>query len=517
MQKLRILWVDDEIQHLKPFVLFLEDKGYRVKTVSNGSDAIELCVAENFDLILLDEMMPGMDGLATLREIKKYKPSLPIIMVTKSEEEGLMEDAIARQIADYLIKPVNPNQIILSIKKIFQADEIRKNKIGGEYAKFSADVNRKLLLSPNWAEWCSLYSNICNWDLEIDEINDPNLTQMHFLEKMNINKEFSSFVGRNYANWINSDDRPTFSFDLVSEYVAPEIEAGGQTYFIVLDCMRLDQYYAILPFIEELFDVKTDLYSSILPTATPYSRNSIFSGLLPVDIAKNFPEYWSESSDLDNSRNRNEHQLLEAHLKDIGIDLDKSRYVKIFDVSEGNYVMRKVESWKNEKLVVLVYNFLDLLAHHRSNDQILKETIPDEQALRAFTKHWFQHSSLLQTLQKLKDLKATVVITTDHGSIRVTRAAQVVGDKDTTTAVRYKQGKNLSVNEKQTFFMKNPEEFGLPARGIVDNYAFAKDDYFFVYPNSFHRYMKQFSGTFQHGGISMEEMILPIAVCKPKK
>ncbi|MCK4956297.1 MAG: response regulator [Candidatus Cloacimonetes bacterium] len=517
MQKLRILWVDDEIQHLKPFILFLQDKGYDVKTVSNGSDAVAMTLAEKFDLILLDEMMPGMDGLSTLREIKKINPSLPIIMVTKSEEEGLMEDAIASQIADYLIKPVNPNQIILSIKKIFESDKIRKNKIGEEYAKFSANLNRQLSSVPDWEEWCKLYSNICRWDLEIDKINDPNLVQMHFLEKLNVNKEFSHFIENNYRNWLNSDDRPKLSFDLISEYVAPQLEESNQLYFIVLDCMRLDQYYAILPFIEEFFDVDTELYSSILPTATPYSRNSIFSGMLPIDIAENYPQYWSESSDMDNSRNRNEHQLLDAHLKDIGVTLDKSKYIKIFDVSEGNYVLRRVDSWKNEKLVILVYNFLDLLAHHRSSDQILKETIPDEQALRAFTKHWFQHSTLFQTLQKLRKLNATVVITTDHGSIRVNRASQVVGDKDTTTTVRYKQGRNLTINNKQAFFMKDPKEFGLPKRGIVDNYAFAKDDYFFVYPNSFHRYMKQYTGTFQHGGISMEEMILPIAVCKPKK
>jgi CheY-like chemotaxis protein len=517
MQKLRILWVDDEVHHLKPFVLFLEEKGYEVKTVSNGSDAISLTVSENYDLVLLDEMMPGMDGLETLREIKKIKPALPIVMVTKSEEEGLMEDAIAGQIADYLIKPINPNQIIMAIKKIFQTDQIRRSKIGGNYAKFSAELNRKLLSQPTWEEWKELYSQICYWDLYLDEINDSNLNQMHFLEKMNANKEFSNYIEKNYSSWLSTDDRPTLSFDLISEYVGPELGKNEQVYFIVLDCMRLDQYYAILPFIEEFFTVETDLYSSILPTATPYSRNSIFSGMLPKDIAEMYPQYWSESSDMDNSRNRNEHQLLEAHLEDIGVDVSHSKYVKIFNISEGNYVLRKVDSWKSEHLVILVYNFLDLLAHHRSNDPILKETIPDEQALRAFTKHWFLHSSLYQTLKKLSEIGATVVITTDHGSIRVNRASQIVGDKDTTTTLRYKQGKNLKVNDKQVYLMKEPNDYGLPVRGIVDNYAFAKDDYFFVYPNSFHQYLKQFSGTFQHGGISLEEMVLPIVVCKPKK
>ena len=517
MQQLRILWVDDEVEHLKPFVIFLNERGYKVKTVSNGADAVDIIVKEKYDLILLDEMMPGMDGLTTLKEIKKINAAIPVVMVTKSEEEGLMEDAIAAHIADYLIKPVNPNQIIMAIKKIFQADEIRRNKIGAEYSKFSAQLNQKLFSSPNWDEWIKIYQEICNWDLTLGEINDTALAQMHFLEKLNTNAEFSNFVVNNYKDWLNTDDRPNLSFDVISEYVVPQLNDKKPVYFIVMDCMRLDQYYAIEPFIKELFDVELDLYYSILPTATPYSRNAIFSGLLPIDIARNFPEYWVESSDLDSSRNRNEHQLLEAHVKDLGFDIEQSKYVKVFTIDEGNFVLRKIDSWSNDKLIVLVYNFLDLLAHHRSKSQILKETIPDEEALRAFTKHWFLHSSLYEALQMIKKQGASVVITTDHGSIRVNRASQIVGDKETTTTVRYKQGRNLSSNDKHSMHIDNPEEFGLPKRSLVDNYVLAKDDYYFVYPNSFHQYMKQFNGTFQHGGISMEEMILPLAVCKPKE
>lgn len=517
MQNLRILWVDDEIEHLKPFVIFLSERGYKVQTVSNGSDAIDLVVKEKFDLVLLDEMMPGMDGLTTLKEIKKINNAIPVVMVTKSEEEGIMEDAIAGQIADYLIKPINPHQIILAIKKIFQADEIRRNKIGEEYSKFASRLNQDLFSSPNWEKWSELYQEICRWDLALGQINDNALSQTHFLEKMNCNSEFSSYVADNYRKWLEMDERPRLSFDLISEYVVPQLNAKKPVYFIVMDCMRLDQYFAIEPFINELFDVDLNLYYSILPTATPYSRNSIFSGLLPADIARNFPDYWVESSELDNSRNRNEHQLLEAHVQDLGFNIEQSKYVKVFTIEEGNFVLRKIDSWNNEELVVLVYNFLDLLAHHRSKSQILKETIPDEEALRAFTKHWFLHSSLYEALQQIKMQGATVIITTDHGSIRVNRASQIVGDKDTTTTVRYKQGKNLKSNDKHTLYIKEPEEYGLPTRSLIDNYVMAKDDYYFVYPNSFHQYMKQFNGTFQHGGISMEEMILPLAICKPKK
>ena len=517
MQQLRILWVDDEVEHLKPFVIFLNDRGYTVRTVSNGSDAIDLVLKEKFDLILLDEMMPGMDGLTTLREVRKINTSIPVVMVTKSEEEGLMDDAIAGQIADYLIKPVNPNQIILAIKKIFQADEIRRNKIGEEYTKFSAELSQNLFASPNWDEWMNIYREICKWDLTLDDINDNALSQTHFLEKMNCNSEFSNYVSQNYKSWLKSDDRPNMSFDVISEYITPKLNDDKPVYFIVLDCMRLDQYYAIEPYLKEMFDVDLSLYFSILPTATPYSRNSIFSGLLPVDIARDYPEYWVGSSDLDNSRNRNEHQLLEAHIRDLGFDLEQSKYVKVFTMDEGNFILRKIETWDNDKLIVLVYNFLDLLAHHRSKSQILKETIPDESALRAFTRHWFLHSAFYEALKLIQKQGATVVLTTDHGSIRVNRASQLSGDKETTTTVRYKQGRNLSSNDKHALHIKEPEEYGLPSRNMIENYVLAKDDYYFVYPNSFHLYMKQYNGTFQHGGISMEEMILPLAVCKPKE
>jgi len=518
MKHMRILWVDDEIDLLKPFVLFLEDKGYQVATANNGGDAIELVLKEKFELIILDEMMPGLDGLATLQEIKRINPALPIIMVTKSEEEGLMDKAIARQIADYLIKPINPNQIIMAIKKIFQADEIRQNQIGEQYSQFSAKMAQRLFANPEWREWKEIYQDICRWDLQLDETNDEDLAHMHFLEKRNCNIEFCNYIEENYHNWLRSDERPTLSFDLVSQYIAPEIEAKKPIYFIIIDCMRLDQYYAIEPFLKELFDVDMDLYYSILPTATPFSRNSIFSGLLPIDLAKRFPEYWLESSEMDNSRNRNEHQLLDEHISDLGYELSpSSKYVKIFNMEEGNYALRKAESWSKEQLVVLVYNFLDLLAHHRSKDQILLETIPNEEALRAFTKHWFIHSSLYETLKIISKQDATVVISTDHGSIKVNRASQVIGDRDTTITVRYKEGKNLSCNERHAIYLKDPADYGLPSKNMVDNFIFCRDDYYFVYPNSYHQYQKQFNGTFQHGGVSMEEMILPIAVCRSKK
>ena len=518
MRKLKILWVDDEIDLLEPFVIFLQDKGYHVRKVSNRTDAVAMVLNEKFDLVLLDEMMPGMDGLATLQEIKQINPNLAVVMVTKSEEEGLMDKAIARQISDYLIKPINPNQIIMTVKKIFQADEIRHNQIGEEYSRYIAKLNQSLFQAPDWNDWKTIYKEMCKWDITIDEINDQALAHTHFLEKRNCNTEFTNYISSNYSEWLKQDERPTFSFDVLSETVTPLFDEGKPVYFIILDCMRLDQYLAIEPFLQELFDVDLDLYYSILPTATPYSRNSLFSGLLPIDIARMFPQYWSDSSDNENSRNRNEHQLLDAHIDDLGYKINpSSKYIKIFNMEEANFVLRKINSWSKEKLVVLVYNFLDLLAHHRSKDNILKETIPDEEALRAFTKHWFLHSAFYDALKQIAEQDATVVITTDHGSIRVNRATQAIGDKDTTITVRYKQGRNLTCNDRHAIYLKDPKDFGLPSNNIVDNYIFAKDDYYFVYPNSFHQYQRQYNGTFQHGGISMEEMLLPLAVCRSKK
>jgi CheY-like chemotaxis protein len=502
---------------LEPFVMFLEERGYLVETVSNGSDAVAMISENSYDLVLLDEMMPGMNGLATLKEIKRLNSSLPVVMVTKSEEEGLMDSAIAGQIADYLIKPINPNQIIMAIKKIIQADDIKRDMVGKEYAQFAAELSRKVFNQPDFAEWKEVYRDLCRWDLRLDEINEINITQTHFLEKLNCNSEFSDYVVRHYGDWLKTEERPLFSFDVVPERLLPELGKGSPVYFIVLDCMRLDQYFAFEPMLNELFDINLELYYSILPTATPYSRNSIFSGLLPIDIAELYPEYWKETDDMDNSRNRNEHQLIDHQLKELGYDFKESRYVKIFTADEAAFVQRKVNNWANEELVVLVYNFLDLVAHHRSKSQILKEAIPDEKALRDFTKHWFIHSNFYATLREIAAQGGTVLITTDHGSIRVNRASQIVGDRDTTTTVRYKQGKNLKVNNKNTLLIKDPAEYGLPVRNIVDNYAITRDDYYFVYPNSFHQYQKQFAGTFQHGGISMEEMILPLAVCRAKK
>jgi len=516
--QIKILWIDDEIDILKPFILFLQQKGYTVGTASNGRDGLTMLSKDNYDLVLLDEMMPGLDGLTVLKEIKKIKPDIYVVLVTKNEEEGLMEKAIANQIADYLLKPINPNQVIMTIKKIFHSKDIIYSKAGEEYSQFISKLDMRITDNPDYMAWTQIYKDICDWDFVLDELGDEALKQTHYLQKRNCNTEFCNYIERNYHKWLVEDTRPTLSFDVVTKYLLPEFEKDRPVYFLLLDCLRLDQYMSIEPLIKEFFDVDLNLYYSILPTATPYSRNSVFSGLLPIDIAERFPEYWIDYSEMDNSRNRNEHQLLDEHIEDLGYALNPpSKYIKVFNTEEGIFVLRKIDSFKNEKLVVLVYNFLDLLAHHRSKDQILQETIPDEHAFRNFTKHWFQHSALYDTIKAIAAQGGTLILSTDHGSIKVNRASQIIGSRDTSVTVRYKEGKNLTVNPRHALFLKNPNDFGLPQKNIVENFVFAKDDYYFVYQNLYHQYFKHFSGTFQHGGISMEEMILPIAVCRAKQ
>ncbi|RLC48965.1 MAG: PglZ domain-containing protein [Candidatus Cloacimonadota bacterium] len=519
MEKIKILWIDDEIESLKPHIMFLEEHNYKITKSTNGMDAIGLVEAKNFDIIILDEMMPGLDGLATLSQIRYINSTVPIIMVTKSEEENLMDKAISKDIADYIIKPINPNQILMSIKKILQADEIKLNRMGEEYSKFSAWLNRTLFSNPTSKEWQDIYRKICEWDIILDGITDNNLIQTHEFEKRNVNTEFCNYVSDNYYNWINSDEHPTISTDIVKKYVSPELRNNKLVYFIVLDCLRFDQLLAFKPYLEKYFNINTDLYYSILPTATPYSRNAIFSGLMPIEIKKKYPQYWIDSIEDENSCNRNEHQLIDLQLRESGITLyPDSKYIKIFKIEEGDFVLRKVDSYRKERLVILVYNFLDLLAHHRSKSEILQEMMPNEKALRSLTKTWFLHSTFYQVMQKIsKQHNAVVILTTDHGSIKVNRATKAIGDKETTTTLRYKTGRNLSSNSRHSLYLKNPGDFKLPYRNIVQNYIFAKEDYYFIYPNSFHEYQRQYNGTFQHGGISMEEMILPVSIMKPKR
>lgn len=514
----KILWVDDEIELLRPHILFLREKGYLVETATNGADAIELVSNKNFDLVFLDEMMSGMGGLRTLAEIKNIKPELPVIMVTKSEDEGLMENAIGSKIDDYLTKPVNPSQILLACKKFLEGKKIEGEYVSRDYIKEFNQISTTLMSNPDAGEWIEIYNKLVNWSLDLDEHPELGLKDTLFDQFRTCNIEFSKFIEKNYHNWIESKDRPTLSVDLVDKFLIPELDASKSVFYIVIDCLRYDQWLEMEIILRNLYNIKKDFYYSILPTATPYSRNAIFSGAWPDEIERRFPDVWEQWEDDDNSRNKYEHQFLLNLLSRRKVNLKpEPKYIKIIDPEFGKNIEQNILSFTNNKLTSIVINFVDMLAHQRSDSQLLKEIAPDESAYRSLTKSWFLHSNLYNILKTLAEQKNTkVIMTTDHGSIRCLRGAKVIADKEAATNLRYKFGRNLKVEEKYALIIKNPIEYRLPRRGVTVNYIIAKEDYYFVYPTDYHKYLNQYRDSFQHGGISLEEMILPFVVLEPK-
>jgi CheY-like chemotaxis protein len=510
-----ILWVDDEIDQLKAYIIFLEERGFKVVTASNGADAIEAVKTRPLDLLLLDEMMPGRDGLSTLMEIKEINPQLPVIMVTKSEEERLMDQAIGRKIDDYLTKPVNPSQILSAVKKILDKRRLLEEHLTQQ---FIAEFNRMnmLLSGPlSWQDWVDIHVRQSEMGLELEGFRDVGLKQSHLDQRHQFNAEFAPFYERNYLSWLNGGG-PILSVDVVKKFVAPHIRTDHQVVFIVIDCMRLDQWLMIEPLIAEYFNVKRDYYYSIIPTATPFSRNAIFAGEYPDKVAELFPELWTTNSN-DYSRNRNERQLLDRQIQKLGIKLEsEAKYIKILDFEEGQNLAKKIKTLASTPLLSLVYNFVDILAHGRSESEILQEIAPDEAAFRSLMKSWFEHSHLFEMLRKLAKSKCTIVITTDHGSVLGTRGAIVYGKKDTSTNLRYKYGDNLNCDPKQTFLIKKPKEYRLPIWGLATTYVIAREDYYFVYPTNLSEYRRQYRNSFQHGGISLDEVILPVVTLQTK-
>jgi CheY-like chemotaxis protein len=516
----RILWVDDEIELLRSHLLLLTERGYSVETAANGEDAVGFVQSRPFDLVFLDEMMPGMGGLATLSRIKEIHPELPVVMVTKSEDEGLMEEAIGVKISDYLTKPVNPSQILLTCKKFLEGKKITGEQVSRDYIKGFNEISAALHSPLTAAEWIGIYTELVQWSLEMDQHSELGLRQTLIDQFRECNVEFSKFVEKNYRNWIEQAKRPTLSVDIVERYLIPELrETNRSVFFFVIDCLRLDQWLEMESVLREFYDIKRDHYYSILPTATPYSRNSIFSGAWPGEIETRFPDIWEQWEDDDNSRNRYEHQFLDNLLERRKIQLKpESKYVKILDAEFGKSIEQNIATYAKNRLTSVVVNFVDMLAHGRSDSQILKEIAPDEPAYRSLTRSWFMHSSLyamLRTLSRQKNV--TIVLTTDHGSIRCMRGTKVIGDREASTNLRYKFGRNLKADERHALFVKNPADFRLPRRSVTINYLIAKEDYYFVYPTDYHKYLNQYRDSFQHGGISMEEVLLPVAVLKPKQ
>jgi CheY-like chemotaxis protein len=514
----KILWVDDEIDSLKSQLLFLTNKGYEVHSLTNGFDAIDYVQEHPVDVVLLDESMPGLTGLETLAKIKSFKPGLPVVMITKNETENLMEEAIGNQISDYLIKPVNPNQVLLSLKKILDNKRLIGEKTTSAYQQDFRNLFMALNSSPDHKEWRDIYKKLVYWEMEMDKSDSPEMREVFQTQKQEANTEFFKFVSRHYAEWVNpkTKDAPVMSHTLFKEKVMPEVKPGVSTFFILIDNLRLDQWRAIQPIFSELFRVvEEDTFYSILPTATQYARNAIFSGLLPIDIEKKFPQDW-KFDDEEGGKNMKEDMFFKAQLKKLGKENLRTSYTKIVTNEAGQQLVTNVHNLLNNDLNVIVYNFVDMLSHARTDMEVLKELANDERSYRSITKSWFEHSPLFEALKRIADKKIRIVLATDHGSIRVQAPAKVIGDRTTTTNIRYKHGRNLNYEAKDVLAFRNPAEAGLPQPNINSSYIFAREDKFLCYPNNYNHFVNYYKNTFQHGGVSLEEMIVPVVVMEPK-
>jgi CheY-like chemotaxis protein len=511
----RILWVDDEIELLKSHVTFLQGKGYKVDTATNGADALSLVKGNKFDVLLLDESMPGRGGLETLVEIKEADPALPVVMITKNEEERLMDNAIGLKIDDYLLKPVSPLQIYSACKRILDAPRIQEERVSPDYIREFNELN-SLMQEGTWDAWLRVHKRLCAWDHEFDQFRRTGLESTHDDQRLKASHAFSDFVEKNYRNWVASDKRPPMSVDIFPRHIAPHLQAGEKVFFILIDCVRLDQWMVIEEFLTEQFDVQWDFYCSILPTATPYSRNAIFSGLFPDEISRRYPDKWLERSTEESSKNKYESFFLSEQMRKFRLDETKLRYSKIFTAAEASDVKKKVSGLMNSPFVALVFNFVDILTHGRNQSEILQQLLPNEGAFRSLMRSWFSHSVLRDILTDLARAKVKVVLTTDHGSILGRKAALVYGRRDTSTNLRYKFGDNLKVDERQAIITRHPEEYRLPSESRTKNYVFAREYFYFVYPTNFRDYEKAYEGSFQHGGVSLEEMVLPCLTLTPR-
>jgi len=511
MQNYQILWADDEIDLLKPHIIFLENKGYQITPVNNGSEAVDLCKEQKFDVVFLDENMPGMTGLEALSLIKSNNPNTPVVMITKSEEEYIMEEAIGSKIADYLIKPLNPNQILLSVKKILDNKRLVTEKTNQSYQQDFRNISMAFGDNMDHQEWAEMYKKLVYWDLEIDQTDDQSMSEVLSMQHVEANTNFAKFIDDNYEDWLNEyqDEAPLLSHKLMEEKVFPKM-GEEPVFFIVIDNLRFDQWKLIEPEILKYFNIEEEEnYYSILPTTTAYARNSIFSGLLPDEMEKKHPDLWVTEDD-DEGKNNFEDQFLERQLKRKNIS-GKFTYNKIVNVNQGKQVLDHVSAMMDHDLNVLVYNFVDMLSHARTDMKMIRELAPDESAYRSLTKSWFLHSPLLELLKRVSTKKAKVVITTDHGTIRVKKPFKIVGDKNVNSNLRYKQGKNLGYKKSNDILeAPKPERFHLPTLNVSTSYVFTKGESFFAYPNNYNYYVNYFKDTFQHGGVSMEEMIIPI-------
>ncbi|MDP3912410.1 MAG: bifunctional response regulator/alkaline phosphatase family protein [Bacteroidota bacterium] len=517
MKKTKILWTDDEIDSLRAHIIFLQEKGFEVVTANNGTDAIELVKTNYFDIIFLDENMPGLSGLQTLNEIKTIDPNVPVVMITKSEEEDIMDEAIGSKMADYLIKPVNPKQILLSIKKNVDHRRLVTQQTTSAYQSQFSKIGMQISDRLSFEEWVEVYKKLVFWELELSSSEDSAMDEVLKMQKGEANNSFAKYIRNNYVSWFNdkNTDRPLLSVDIFKKKIIPQVDSGNKVFVLVIDNLRYDQYKVLATVLTNYYNIEDEeLYCSILPTATMYARNAMFAGLMPAEIEKRYPEFWDDD-DNEGHKNRFEQELLQTQLARLGKNY-KLFFEKISNVKGDKKMTDYLGSILQSDLSVMVFNFVDMISHARTEMDMIKELAGDEAAYRSLTLSWFNHSSLLDLIKLLAENKVKVVLTTDHGTIRVDNAQKVLGDRETNTNLRYKLGRNLNYKSKAIFEVKNPATIHLPSRNVSTSYIFASNTDFFAYPNNYNYYAQYFRNTFQHGGISLEEMIIPVVTLVPK-